>query len=67
MGMVSTSKAKDVKAAVQHDCPFCSNLRALRDSRWLRVLHNLVAFAEAVQIVMDGAQNPDLLLKTLRR
>jgi len=67
MGMVSTSKAKDVKAAVQHDCPFCSNLRALRDSRWLRVLHNLVAFAEAVQIVMDGAQNPDLFLKTLRR
>jgi len=67
MGMVSTSKAKDVKAAVQHDCPFCSNLRALRESRWLRVLHNLVAFAEAVQIVMDGAQNPDLLLKTLRR
>jgi len=33
----------------KHSCPFCLNLRALRRSRWLRVLHNLVAFVETVQ------------------
>ena len=67
MGMVSTLRAKYVKASVQHDCPFCSDLRALRETRWLRVLHNLVAFVEAVQIVTDGVQSPHLLLKVMRR
>jgi len=56
----------NAKAKNSHDCPFCLD-SVLTKSRWLRVLHNLVAFAEAVQIVMDGAQNPDLFLKTLRR
>ena len=67
MEAVSTSKVETVKTITKHSCPFCLNLRTLRESRWHRVLHNLVAFAEAVQVVMDGAQNPDLLLKALRR
>lgn len=32
-----------------HNCPFCSDLKALQRFRWHRVLHNLVAFVEAVQ------------------
>jgi len=63
---LALSRFLDAKAIDSHDCPFCLGL-ALAKSRWHRVLHNLVAFAEAVQVVMDGAQNPDLLLKALRR
>jgi len=54
------------KSADSHSCPFCLD-SVLTKSRWLRVLHNLVAFAEAVQIVTDGAQSPHLLLKVMRR
>jgi ribosomal protein S18 acetylase RimI-like enzyme/queuine/archaeosine tRNA-ribosyltransferase len=63
---LALSRFLNAKAKNSHDCPFCLD-SVLTKSRWLRVLHNLVAFAEAVQIVMDRAQNPDLLLKTLRR
>ncbi len=63
---LALSRFLNAKAKNSHDCPFCLD-SVLTKSRWLRVLHNLVAFAEAVQIVMDGAQNPDLFLKALRR
>jgi len=67
MEAASTSKVETVKTITKHSCPFCLNLRTLRESRWLRVLHNLVAFAEAVQIVTDGVQSLHLLLKVTRR
>ncbi|MFA0737072.1 MAG: hypothetical protein LKKZDAJK_000151 [Candidatus Fervidibacter sp.] len=43
------SAFKDAKQEVAHQCPFCAIASALQQSRWRRVLHNLVAFAEAVQ------------------
>ncbi len=42
-------KVREVKEQLRHECPFCHNLLALKQFRWLRVLHNLVAFIEAVQ------------------
>ena len=63
---LALSRFLNAKSMDSHSCPFCLD-SMLTKSRWLRVLHNLVAFAEAVQIVMDGAQNPHLLLKVMRR
>jgi hypothetical protein len=34
-----------------HSCPFCPDLSALKRSRWRRVLHNLVAFAETQELL----------------
>ncbi|MEZ8220375.1 Ribosomal protein S18 acetylase RimI [Candidatus Fervidibacteria bacterium JGI MDM2 JNZ-1-D12] len=55
MKLVSLDKVKQVKQFVGHDCPFCSDLELVRQSRWFRVLHNLVAFAETVrELTEDG-------------
>ena len=43
----------NAKLMDSHNCPFCLD-SVLARSRWHRVLHNLVAFGETVQIVMDG-------------
>jgi GNAT superfamily N-acetyltransferase len=31
-----------------HSCPFCADVTALREVRWLRVLHNLTCYGEIV-------------------
>jgi hypothetical protein len=41
---------------VGHRCPFCGDLRKLRERRWLRVLHNLVIFGETVTNNLNGAK-----------
>ncbi len=33
----------------KHICPFCANLYELRNSRWMRILHNLVVLFEEVR------------------
>jgi ribosomal protein S18 acetylase RimI-like enzyme len=41
---------------VGHRCPFCGDLRKLRERRWLRVLHNLVIFGETVTNNLNEAK-----------
>ncbi|HID56635.1 TPA: GNAT family N-acetyltransferase [Candidatus Poribacteria bacterium] len=42
------------KERTGHECPFCSNLLALRRDRMLRILHNLSALIETISLFEEG-------------
>jgi len=42
-----------LKAETGHECPFCETVSDLRDSRWNRILHNLIVIHEMAEQVEE--------------
>lgn len=42
-----------LKAKTSHDCPFCEDMALLRESRWTRIMHNLVVIHEMTNRVEE--------------
>jgi hypothetical protein len=42
-----------IKAETGHSCPFCEEMSQLRDSRWNRVMHNLIVIYEMTNRVQE--------------
>lgn len=44
--VLRASELVDLKRESGHDCPYCSSIDKLRDSRWNRIMHNLIVTYE---------------------
>jgi queuine/archaeosine tRNA-ribosyltransferase len=42
-----------LKAETSHDCPLCEDMALLRESRWTRIMHNLVVIHEMTNRVEE--------------
>jgi GNAT superfamily N-acetyltransferase len=47
-GTKSLSDLEQELPSHDHSCPFCADVTALREQRWLRVLHNLTCYGEII-------------------
>jgi hypothetical protein len=42
-----------LRAETGHECPFCEDITRLRDSRWARIMHNLIVINEITTRIDD--------------
>jgi len=44
--VLRADELEDLKSETNHSCPFCRTIEQLRDSRWARIVHNLIVTHE---------------------
>lgn len=44
--LLTKEELPHIKAETGHSCPFCESMEQLRESRWDRIMHNLIVIYE---------------------
>lgn len=51
--LLTKDELPHIKAETNHSCPFCKEISQLRDSRWNRIIHNLIVIYEMTNRIQE--------------